>query len=189
MRLVTTLAIEARADALLNNFIKGPLPLVAASVGPYGASLADGSEYRGDHGLSVEELKSFHRARMQVLVKSGADLLACETIRSHEETIALISLLKEFPDVKAWISFSCKNGTEVCTGASFTECAALANESEQVAAVGVNCTPPQFVEPLVRIAITVSNKPVLAYPNKGEIWDAQNKCWLPGDVHTDFTSE
>ena len=72
---------------------------------------------------------------------------------------------------------------------AFAECAALANDSKQVLAIGVNCTPPQFVESLVQIAVSVSNKAVLAYPNKGEIWDAQNKCWLPGAVHTDFITE
>lgn len=189
MRLATTLATEARTDALLNNFIKGPLPLVAASVGPYGASLADGSEYRGDYGLSVGELMSFHRERMQVLAQSSADLLAFETIPCPEEAIALIHLLKEFPGLQAWISFSCKNETAVCSGASFAECAVLANESEQVVAVGVNCTPPRFVESLVRIGIAVSNKPVVVYPNKGETWDAQNKCWLPGVQQSDFISE
>jgi len=189
MQLATRLAIDAREETLRNNFIKGPLPLIAASVGPYGASLADGSEYRGDYGLSIEELMLFHRERLKILSESGADLLACETIPCPEEATALISLLKEFPDVKAWISFSCKSESETCSGASFEECVASANESEQVAAVGVNCTPPQFVESLVRIAVNVSNKPVLAYPNKGETWDAKNKCWLPGEEHGDFISE
>ncbi len=189
MNLATILAIEAREEALRNDFVKSPLPLVAASVGPYGASLADGSEYRGDYGLSIEELMSFHRERMKVLAASGADLLACETIPCPEEAIALINLLKEFPGIKAWISFSCKNETSVCSGAAFAECIALTNVSEQVIAVGVNCTPPQFVESLVRIAVAVSNKPVLAYPNKGETWDAQNKCWLRETKDTDFISE
>ena len=189
MQLATRLAIEARDEVLGSDSSRGSLPLIAASVGPYGASRADGSEYRGDYGLSIEELMLFHRERMNVLAASGADFLACETIPCPEEAIALINLLKEFPDVKAWISFSCKNETAVCSGVNFAECVALANASEQVIAVGMNCTPPQFVESLVRIAVTVSKKPVIAYPNKGEIWDAQNKCWLPGSAHTDFTTE
>jgi homocysteine S-methyltransferase len=189
MKLATLLAIEAREEAQKKNYFKEQKPLIAASVGPYGASLADGSEYRGDYGLSVEELMSFHRARMKLLSESGAELLACETIPCPEEAIALIRLLKEFPGVQAWLSYSCKNKTEVCSGYSFAECVALANESEQVVAVGVNCTDPQFVESLVTIARNVSRKHVLAYPNKGEIWDAQHKCWQPALTHTDFVKE
>ncbi|HXB45451.1 MAG TPA: homocysteine S-methyltransferase [Puia sp.] len=189
MRLATTLALEARGEALQHNFINGPFPLIAASVGPYGASRADGSEYSGNYGLSVEQLMSFHRERIHVLKESGADLLACETIPCAEEAIALMNLMKEFPDLKAWLSFSCKNETEICSGASFKECIAMVNTSKQVVAVGVNCTPPQFVESLVRIAVAVSNKPVLAYPNKGETWDGKNKRWLPGELQVDFISE
>ena len=185
----TSLAIEARNEAMNMNTIKGPRPLVAASVGPYGASLADSSEYRGHYSLSVEELMSFHRDRMKVLAESGADLLACETIPCPEEAIALIRLLKEFPGVKAWISFSCKNEMAVCDGSDFAESAALANGSDQVVAVGLNCTAPQFVKSLVTIARRVSNKPILAYPNHGETWDPGTKCWLPGESPVDFVKE
>jgi homocysteine S-methyltransferase len=186
MQLASTLAIEARNEAIQQNIIQGPIPMVAASIGPYGASLADGSEYRGDYGLSVEQLMDFHRERMKVLSESGADLLACETIPCPEEAIALIRLLKEFPDQKAWISFSCKSETEVCSGENFAVCAALANESPQVMAIGINCTAPHFVESLVRIGVNVSNKVVLVYPNKGGKWDAEHKCWLEGAEQKDF---
>jgi len=189
MKCSTRLGIEARNEAIEKGFIKKPYPLIAASVGPYGASLADGSEYRGNYGLSVEELKSFHRERMKVLAESGADLIACETIPCREEAMALIQLLEEFPGMQAWISFSCKNDTEVCSGDAFADCAALANDSDQILAIGVNCTPPQYIESLVRIAVTVSNKQVIVYPNKGGIWDAQNKCWLPGSAHTHFAAD
>ena len=186
LKLSTRLAIEAREVYTHDNYFEGPHPLIAASIGPYGASLADGSEYRGNYGLSVEELMDFHRERMSVLSESGADLLACETIPCPDEAIALINLLKEFPRVKAWISFSCKNETEVCDGSLFRDCVSLADESEQVIAVGVNCTAPQFVESLIRIAKTASSKHILTYPNKGEVWDAVHKCWLPGTGSVDF---
>ena len=186
MILATSLAMEAREEALKNNWIGHPLPLIAASVGPYGASLADGSEYRGHYGLTVEELMDFHRERMKVLIESGADLLACETIPSLEEAKALIGLLKEFPDTRAWVSFSCKSETEISDGSSFAEAVALANQSEQVLAVGVNCTPPQMVESLIKLARSVSNKRLLAYPNRGGAWDATQKCWLPGAAQKDF---
>jgi homocysteine S-methyltransferase len=186
--LSSSLAIQAREEAMNMNVVKGPKPLIAASIGPYGASLADGSEYRGAYGLSVDELKQFHRDRIRVLAESGADLLACETIPCPEEAEALISLLKEFPGVKAWISFSCKNEKEVCDGTDFALCAALANDSDEVVATGINCTAPHFVEALIQRGIQVCSKPIIAYPNKGDQWDAVNKCWIPGKNGTNFTT-
>jgi homocysteine S-methyltransferase len=188
LMLSSTLAVQAREQAMNKGLINGPAPLVAASIGPYGASQADGSEYRGGYGLSVEELMQFHRDRMKVLSESGADLLACETIPCPEEAIALIRLLKEFPGVKAWISFSCKNEKEVCDGSGFAECASLANESEQVIAVGINCTDPRYVTALIHKGIEASSKPVIVYPNRGDRWDAVNKCWIPGNNISDFTA-
>jgi homocysteine S-methyltransferase len=115
-------------------------PLVAASVGPYGAMLADGSEYRGHYGLSQQELMDFHRPRMKVLVEAGADLLACETIPCLVEATALASLLPEFPGITAWISFSCRDGELNSEGERLADCVAALDGFEQVAAVGVNCT-------------------------------------------------
>ena len=161
-------------------------PLVAASVGPYGAYLADGSEYRGDYGLSVTELMDFHRERMAVLADSGADLLACETIPCAVEGEALAALLAEFPNARAWLSFSCRSGEEVSDGGPFAACAALANRSEQVVAVGVNCTAPRYVESLLAIAQGVTAKPLLCYPNSGEAWDPLHGCWVGSSGVTDF---
>jgi homocysteine S-methyltransferase len=187
------LAIEARTayqrEHQLNNSpftIHHSQFLVAASIGPYGAYLADGSEYRGDYGLSIEQLIDFHRPRMAVLAASGADLLACETIPSLAEGEALVRLLGEFPDIMAWLSFSCCDETHVCHGETFAECVALANQSAQVVAVGLNCTPPRFVEPLLRSVAGVTEKLLLVYPNSGERWDAANHCWLAGTGVTDF---
>jgi homocysteine S-methyltransferase len=187
LMLSSSLAIQARDEVMQMNSVNTPKPLIAASIGPYGASLADGSEYRGNYGLTVEALMSFHRERMGVLVASGVDLLACETIPSKEEAIALIRLVKEFPGAKAWISFSCKNDREICDGSDFATCAALANESDSVVAVGINCTAPEFVGPLLQKGIPQCRKPIVAYPNKGENWDPVNKCWIPGSNQSDFT--
>ena len=161
-------------------------PLVAASIGPYGAYLADGSEYRGDYGLSTAELKDFHHPRMAVLAASGADLLACETIPCAEEGEALVQLLAEFAPLPAWLSFSCRSGSEVADGGLFAEAAALANRSEQVLAVGVNCTAPRYVEDLLRAAAGVTAKPLLCYPNSGEAWDPLHNCWVGSSGVTDF---
>jgi homocysteine S-methyltransferase len=163
-------------------------PLVAASVGPYGAFLADGSEYRGHYGLSVAELTDWHRPRLEVLYASGADLLACETIPCPEEAEALVRLLAELPSARAWLSFSCCDEQHLCQGELFAEAVAIADACEQVTAVGVNCTPPQFVTALLRQGSRHTSKPLVAYPNSGEGWDAENHCWLPGREGKDFAA-
>lgn len=155
-------------------------PLVAASIGPYGAYLADGSEYKGNYGLSIEQLKNFHRNRMKTLWDTAPDLLACETIPCPDEAKALAELLAEFPEAKAWMSFSCRDGQHLSDGTPFAAAVEIAQASPQVVAVGINCTAPGFILPLLEIAHNHTNKPLLAYPNSGEIWDHKHHCWLPG---------
>ncbi|XP_074307193.1 homocysteine S-methyltransferase 3-like isoform X2 [Silene latifolia] len=167
--------------------------LVAASVGSYGAYLADGSEYSGDYGesVSVETLKDFHRKRVQILADSGADLIAFETIPNKLEAKAYVELLQE-EDIKipAWFSFSCKNGTNVASGDSILECAAIADSCKNVAAVGVNCTPPRFIHDLILNIRKATNKPVVIYPNSGETYDGIKKQWMKttGETDEDFVS-
>ena len=161
-------------------------PLVAASVGPYGAYLADGSEFRGDYDLSEEALVRFHRTRWQVLVESGADLLACETIPARKEALALRRLLSDTPTVSAWFSFSCKDDRHISDG---TELAAVAQElssSPQIVAIGVNCTAPRFLPSLISELRKVTDKPIVVYPNSGELWDADGKRWLPAHEPVDL---
>jgi homocysteine S-methyltransferase len=152
-------------------------PLVAASVGCYGASLHDGSEYRGDYGLTCRQLQDFHRPRLEVLAGSGADLLACETIPSQVEAEALVRVLPEFPHMPAWISFSCKDGRHVCHGEPLADCVAIAAAAQQVLAVGINCTPPRFVPELLASIHHITTKPLVVYPNRGESWDAARRSW------------
>jgi homocysteine S-methyltransferase len=188
MRLSVRLALEAR-DAFWADEAnrKGRVrPLVAASVGPYGAYLADGSEYRGEYGLSLEELMAFHRPRLALLASSGADLLACETIPCRLEGEALVVLLAEFRETRAWLSFSCRSGSEVSDGGAFADCAALAGSSDQIMAVGINCTAPRYIEDLLHAARPVTAKPLLCYPNSGEAWDPLNNCWIGSTGITDF---
>jgi homocysteine S-methyltransferase len=179
MRGAVTLAMEARDDfwAQPGNR-KGRLrPLVAASIGPYGAFLADGSEYRGRYGLSKSELKAFHRPRLEVLTESGADLLAFETIPCLGEALALAELLTEFPSLSAWMSFSCQDGSRNCEGQLVAECAAALQPFTQIAAMGVNCTRPEHIASLLRLMGAHTDKPLLAYPNSGERYDAVTKTW------------
>lgn len=161
-------------------------PLVAASIGPYGAFLADGSEYRGDYGVRCAELAAWHRPRMQVLAGTAADLLACETIPCLEEARALTQLLPEFAPMAAWLSFSCRDGERLASGEAWAEAVQLAEACPQVVAVGVNCTAPRYVEPLLEAAAARTSKPLLCYPNSGEQWDADRRCWLEGTGLTDF---
>lgn len=154
-----------------------PKPLVAASVGPYGAFLADGSEYRGDYKLSEEQLMEFHRPRMKALIEVGADILACETIPCMVEARAIARLLKEFPGTYAWISFSAKNEQHISNGESIAACAKWLNEHEQVAAVGINCTLPKFIPSLIHEIHSHTDKPVVVYPNLGEEYDPVTKTW------------
>lgn len=161
-------------------------PLVAASIGPYGAYLADGSEYRGDYGLTVAELIDFHRPRLALLAESAADLLACETIPTLVEAEALVALLAELPATPAWLSFSCGDEAHLWHGEPLAEALALANECPQVVAVGVNCTAPRLIEPLLASVRDLARKPLLVYPNSGEGWDAARRCWLPGTAVGDF---
>ncbi len=156
--------------------------LVVASIGCYGAFLHDGSEYRGDYGLSRNQLMDFHRRRLEVLIDAVPDIVAFETIPSLVEAEAILALLRELPPVPAWISFSCRNETEVCHGEPLAECASLAGESDQIVAVGVNCTPPRYVSALLHTAAEATTKPLAAYPNSGEGWDAARHEWLPAEA-------
>jgi homocysteine S-methyltransferase len=152
--------------------------LVAASVGPYGAMLHDGSEYRGDYGIDEDALVDFHRERFTVLADAGADLLACETIPSRIEAAALVRLLGERPDAKAWVTFSCRDGRHTSAGDSIAECAHWLDGVPQVVAIGVNCVAPELVESLIHELGTGTSKPIVVYPNSGETWDAVAQCWV-----------
>ncbi len=149
---------------------------VAASVGPYGATLADGSEYRGDYGLTVAELREWHRPRLAVLGDAGADLLACETIPCLTEVEALLAELAG-TGVPCWLSLTCASPTTTRAGEPVAEAFAMAREVPEVIAVGINCLDPAAAGSLVGLAACASGKPVVVYPNSGEEWDAGPRSW------------
>ena len=173
------LAIEARDEfwAVEANRLGRPRPFVAASVGPYGAFLADGSEYRGHYGLSEKELMDFHRPRMKALIEAGADMLACETIPSLIEAQAIARLLREFPNTTAWISFTGRDERHISEGRSLADCIRELNDHPQITALGVNCTSPKYVSALIRGAKTATEKPILVYPNSGQTYNATTNDW------------
>jgi homocysteine S-methyltransferase len=172
-----SLALSARDSYWLTE-TGGIKPLVAASVGPYGAYLADGSEYTGAYDLDEAGLQAFHRPRWQRLLKSGADLLACETIPSMDEVSALIPLIAE-SDIPCWVSVSCRDGSRMHDGTPIERLAECLNELPQVVAVGINCSAPSHITSLLgNLAATLADdKLMLVYPNSGENWNAAGKCW------------
>ncbi|KDP21419.1 hypothetical protein JCGZ_21890 [Jatropha curcas] len=176
-----------------NRVLKQRPILVAASVGSYGAYLADGSEYSGIYGddITLETLKDFHRRRVQVLADSGADLIAFETVPNKVEAQAYADLLEEENiKIPAWFSFNSKDGINVVSGDSLLECASIAESCSKVAAVGINCTPPRFIHGLILCIKKVTSKPILIYPNSGESYDADLKEWVQntGISDEDFVS-
>jgi homocysteine S-methyltransferase len=148
---------------------------IAASVGPYGASLADGSEYRGRYGLSAAQLHDFHRPRLEVLAEAGPDLFAVETIPDIEEAEVLVRIAEEL-DVPIWLSYTV-DGTSTRAGQPLREAFALAAGVPQVIATGINCSAPGDVPAAVALAADVTGKPVVVYPNSGEVWDAAARRW------------
>jgi homocysteine S-methyltransferase len=148
---------------------------VAASVGPYGAVLADGSEYRGRYGIPRTRLRDFHLQRLDLLASAGPDLLAVETIPDIDEAEVLVSLLDEV-GIPAWFSFSAA-GPRTRAGQPLGEAFAVAASSDSVLAVGVNCCAPSDVRPAVELARQVTGRPAVAYPNSGERWDAASRHW------------
>lgn len=148
--------------------------MVAASVGPYGAYLANGSEYTGRYDTSWDDIRAFHRARLEVLADTAPDLFAIETIPSRAEAELVVEELRRLTDAPAWVTFSCADESLTCGGDRFAE--AAASVADSLSAVGVNCTTPSFVEPLLRSANV--DLPFVVYPNHGAAWDAEHKCWI-----------
>ncbi|MCP2328534.1 S-methylmethionine-dependent homocysteine/selenocysteine methylase [Hamadaea flava] len=149
--------------------------LVAASVGPYGAMLADGSEYRGNYGLSVADLVRFHRPRLEVLAAAGPDLFALETVPDLVEAEALLRALDGL-GVPAWLSYTVA-GSTTRAGQPLADAFALVHGVDAIVAVGVNCCDPADVGLALATARAVSGKPLIAYPNSGEQWDAAERSW------------
>jgi len=185
MLLSVQLAERARDEYLEENPGVDFVPLIAASIGPFGAMLHDGSEYKGNYGVSAEVLRDFHESRLQLFDRSGADVLALETIPSRLEAEVLVDLLEEC-STPSWVSFSCSDGAHVVNGSPVADVAAMFADHPTVVAVGINCTPPQFVpELLKRLRTAAPDKVAIAYPNSGETYRVEDNSWsgtvTPGD--------
>ncbi|TGA96802.1 homocysteine S-methyltransferase [Sporolactobacillus shoreae] len=165
---------------------KRPRPLVAGSVGPYGAYLADGSEYTGNYHLSEEAFRRFHLPRMKLLKEANADLFAFETIPNFEESRALAALLEtDFPDDYAWLSFSISDD-HLCDGTSLQAAVPYFNDYPQICAIGVNCASADLITPIIEIVRTLTDKPIVVYPNSGEEYDPATKTWHNPGRHNEY---
>lgn len=180
---VTTYMKEKTADGEQSIVEK---PLVAGSCGPYGACLHDKSEYTGAYGKSMsrQDLMDWHRPRIQALLDAGVDLLALETVPCAEEANALIELLREFPQARAWMSFSCRDDRHIADGSEFQEVAVRCYRAlpEQIVAVGINCVPPNYVKALLQGINKNSDSrdfvPLVVYPNRGGSYSETDE-WIP----------
>jgi homocysteine S-methyltransferase len=166
-----------RSVALAREAAAGyPGAKVAASVGPYGAVLGDGSEYRGRYGLTATQLRDFHRPRIELLLSAAPDLLAVETIPDIDEAAVLAELVAEY-DAPAWLSYTVASGL-TRAGQPLADAFAVAADVEAIIATGVNCCAPAEVQHAIEVAVTTTGKPAIAYPNAGETWDADNHAWV-----------
>lgn len=181
-------AVDLAEAACAGQATGGRRPFVAASIGPYGAALADGSEYRGDDRRTRRELVDFHRWRWEVLA-GRCRLLACETLPSLREARALLELLDATPGVSAWFSFSCRDESRISDGTPIVRCAELLAGHERVVAIGVNCVPPRRVLPLIaEVRRGAPRTDVIVYPNSGERWDATARRWVGDRAVDDFAA-
>ena len=177
------LAVQAR-DEYLHDNPSSDSPLIAASIGPYGAVMHDGTEYTGAYDVSRSELEEFHGLRLELLDQSDADLLACETIPSFEEAQILAEMLRDARS-PAWVSFSCRDELSIGDGTAVADAVSLFRDHPRVLAVGINCTAPQYTLSLINtIKTAVPDRSTVVYPNSGERYDAVSKTWS-GNVTTD----
>lgn len=170
------LARKAREAYLAENPQAGTR-LVAGSVGPYGAFLADGSEYRGDYVRSAEVFTAFHRSRVEALLDAGADLLACETLPSFAEIKALADLLTTYPRARAWFSFTLRDSEHLSDGTPLREVVSVLATYPQVIALGINCIALEKTTRALQHLQSLTALPLVVYPNSGEHYDAVSKTW------------
>ncbi|PPT65080.1 homocysteine S-methyltransferase [Xanthomonas arboricola] len=175
------LAAQARVDHLQAQPQHAPL-WVAGSVGPYGAYLADGSEYRGDYDLPLAQLMDFHRPRIAALAEAGVDVLACETLPSANEIVALRLLLEEFPQLHAWFSFTLRDAAHLSDGTALAQVVPALDAGAQVIAVGINCIALEQVTAALQTLSALTTLPLVVYPNSGEHYDADAKQWHAGST-------
>jgi homocysteine S-methyltransferase len=183
-------SVEIAEDARNQYHNESDRPIfIAASLGPYGAVLHNGAEFHGRYNITFDDLVDFHAERFAIVVTTNADLVALETVPSLEEARALALALAQFPSISAWVSFTCKDSAHVAHGERLAECVALLENVPQVIAIGVNCTAPRLISRLIAEARTATAKPILVYPNSGELWDAESRHWHGSSNVSEFAQQ
>lgn len=167
----------------LNDIKQDKALFIAGSVGPYGAYLANGSEYTGDYQLSESEFIAFHKDRVAALIDAGVDILACETMPSFLEIKALAKLIQQFPMVNCWFSLTLKDQKHISDGTPLTEVIEYLNSIEQIVSVGINCIALEKVTPALKVLSKLTSKPLIVYPNSGEQYDPTTKQWHKNHDH------
>ena len=167
----------------LNDIKQDKALLIAGSVGPYGAYLANGSEYTGDYQLSESEFIAFHKDRVTALIDAGVDILACETMPSFLEIKALVKLIQQFPMVNCWFSLTLEDQQHISDGTPLTEVIEYLNSIEQIVSVGINCIALEKVTPALEVLSKLTSKPLIVYPNSGEQYDPTTKQWHKNHHH------
>lgn len=171
------LAKEARADFLARHPEKDPKSLlIAGAVGPYGAYLANGAEYTGDYHLSNDEYRAFHQLRLRALVEAGADFLGIETQARLDEVKVILDMIEKL-DAAAWVTFTLKDSGHIADGTPIEEAAEVCGKHPLVDAIGINCVKREVVAEALRRISSVTNKPMIVYPNSGETYDPSTKTW------------
>ncbi len=189
LRLAVQLACQARDQFWSQHASEDrQRPMVAASIGPYGAFLSDGSEYRGNYDLRPQELEDFHQDRWHLLAEAGPDVMFAETIPSRVEANVLARLAEQTPHLPTWISFSCRDGRRIGDGNLLADCACDLEGYEAVRVVGVNCVAPELVLELIGHLRSVSSKRIAVYPNSGETYDIDSQSWRGDAQLDDFAS-
>lgn len=172
-----TLAREAREAFLARHPEKDPASLlIAGAVGPYGAYLANGAEYRGDYHLTESGYRQFHGLRMRALTEAGADFLGVETQARLDEVKVILSMLEEL-DIAAWVTFTLKDSGHIADGTPIEEAAEVCGNHPLVDAIGINCVRREWVADALQRIASVTDKPMIAYPNSGETYDPTTKTW------------
>ena len=187
IRLSVKLFLEARDEWWEEEGKKAncTYPICLASVGPYGAYLADGSEYKGHYHVSDEQLYHFHKRRMELLLEAGAEVLLCETDPSLPEALIEAKICEEL-NADFIISFSCRDGLHTYEGQSIITCAESLKDFPHLKMIGINCTYPTYIESLITALKSATDLPIIVYPNSGEVYDPKTKTWSKGKEDVSF---
>lgn len=163
---------------------------IAGTIGPYGAYLADGNEYRGDYELSEEDYRKFYEKKVQLILETGIDIIGVETQPKLKETMFLLNLIHEIsPTTPIYVSYTLKDATHISDGTLLKRAVAAVTHDPAVVAVGINCTKLELVCPALRLMKCVSSKPLLVYPNTSASYDPQTKCWIKSSNKPQFENE